>query len=574
MNPIAELSKLKTLLQNWLDTYRATPSINDDNLEKKIKTLLALAAKAVDNQSATAVSLPANISAPVGAGSKSKNKKEDVEAVQKGLNQFNYNLKVDGDCGAKTIAAIRDFQTKHLGNSNPDGRVDPGGRTWTALKKGSSSAAPVDNDNSTDTPDNTTDNNTPVDNTNTAPTGSNPTPVDNNNTTPTDNTVDDAWKQNYVAPEIPSEYKGVKANLNGLSKNVNEDDPNNNKADAMAVQYYLNQRGYACTVDGQFGKKSGRKMAWFSRSCQDKEVGTRRGVKKDSKLWDYLTGKIPVPPVTVADDYYDPSDTVTAKKDTLEGLVGSKKDNKRSDVEAVQDLLNQWGDYGLSTDGGWGKLSETALKDFQAQMGIKADGVCGPTTWEYLTGKKKPEPLDADTSGGNDYGPKPAWVKIAEGEIGTREIPDKNSEKVNNPRVLEYHSTSGGFSSDEPAWCASFAAWCLTKAGVANPRDPGVVQWKGWGTEIDKNKPFYGCIAIINSSSSWGHICFVVGADFNSNGTVKALYCLGGNQSNMVRISKYTSITKLICPPGYTPPAKAYNIKPFSGDAEAGGSTR
>lgn len=570
MNPIAELTKLKSLLQNWLATYTATPGFNDDNLEKKIKTLLALTGRAVTNTQASSTNLPADISAPVGAGSKSKNVAADVEAVQTGLNQFGYNLTVDGDCGAKTINAIKDFQSKHLGVKSPDGRVDPGGGTWKALKKGSATATP--SDTATDTTTET--NNTPVDNNTTTPTDTNNTPVDNNTTTPTDNTVDDAWKANYVAPETPSEHNGVKANLNGLSKNVNEDDSSNNKADALAVQYYLNERGYACTVDGQFGKKSGRKMAWFSRSCQDSEVGTRRGVKKDSKLWDYLTGKIPVPPVTVADDYYDAGDTVTAKKTSLDGLVGSGKDNNRSDVEAIQDLLNQWGDYGLSTDGGWGKLSETALKDFQAQMGIKADGVCGPTTWEYLTGKKKPEPLDADTSGGNDYGPKPSWLKIAEGEIGTREIPDKNSEKVNNPRVLEYHSTSGGFNSDEPAWCASFASWCLTKGGVANPRDPGVIQWKGWGTEIDKNKPFYGCIAIINSGSSWGHICFVVGADFNSNGTVKALYCVGGNQSNMVRISKYTSITKLLSPPGYTPPAKAYNIKPFAGDSEAGGSTR
>ncbi|MCP4443070.1 MAG: TIGR02594 family protein [Aureispira sp.] len=557
MNPFGELSKLKTLLQNWLKTYDATPTFNDDNLEKKIKTLLALAGKAIKNNDQPAVSLPADISAPVGAGSKSKNKTDDVKAVQTGLNQFGYKLTVDGDCGPKTIGAIRDFQSKHLGSSNPDGRVDPGGRTWTALKKGSSTPAPVDN-----TPtDNTPVDNTPVDN----------TPVDN---TPTDNGDDDAWKANYVAPVTPSEHKGVKANLNGLTRSVKENDSKNVKADVLAVQYYLNERGYACTVDGNFGKKSGRKMAWFSRSCQDKEVGTRRGVSKGSKLWDYLTGKIPVPPVTVSDDYYDAGDTVTSKKTTLEGLVGSKKDNIKSDVEAVEDLLNQWGDYGLTVNGRWDSLAAVALKDFQAQMGIKADGICGPTTWEYLTGKKKPEPLDADTSGGNDYGPKPSWVKVAEGEIGTREIPDKNSSKVNNPRVLEYHSTSGGYNSDEPAWCASFASWCLTKGGVANPRDPGVIQWKGWGTEIDKNKPFYGCIAIIKSGSSWGHICFVVGADFTPDGKTKALYCLGGNQSNMVRISKYKDITKLICPPGYTPPAKAYNIKPFAGDAEAGGSTR
>ncbi len=42
-------------------------------------------------------------------------------------------LKPDGRVGNKTLTAIEQFQRKVVGMSQPDGRVDPGGRTWQAL---------------------------------------------------------------------------------------------------------------------------------------------------------------------------------------------------------------------------------------------------------------------------------------------------------------------------------------------------------------------------------------------------------------------------------------------------------
>lgn len=40
---------------------------------------------------------------------------------------------VNGKCDPQTIALITEFQRRILGTANPDGRVDPGGRTWKAL---------------------------------------------------------------------------------------------------------------------------------------------------------------------------------------------------------------------------------------------------------------------------------------------------------------------------------------------------------------------------------------------------------------------------------------------------------
>jgi peptidoglycan hydrolase-like protein with peptidoglycan-binding domain len=71
------------------------------------------------------------ISASVGRGG--KNLPQDVSAVQTGLNnRIKAGLKVDGQCGPSTISAIEAFQ-KQLGQSKPDGRVDPGRGTARAL---------------------------------------------------------------------------------------------------------------------------------------------------------------------------------------------------------------------------------------------------------------------------------------------------------------------------------------------------------------------------------------------------------------------------------------------------------
>ncbi|MCH2045214.1 MAG: TIGR02594 family protein [Saprospiraceae bacterium] len=498
-----------------------------------------------------------DISGSVGDGG--KNVQKDVEIVQTLLKKHYKELKVDGDCGPKTIAAIRKFQEK-LGFSRPDGRVDPKGTTWKGLTKG----ATVEDQTSSDDGSNSTSDNT---------SGGNDSSTNDDDSTKNNTPVDDGDRHygipdenmdNYDRPEPITELNGKKASLDKLTAKVGDKGVNKFE-DVLAVQYYLNKHGYACPQDGKWDNKVSRQVAWFSRSCKDKEVGTTRNVSTTGKLWKYLKGEIERPEVDdVSDGYYDEDKQIDAPNHKLSGMVGNGKANDRDDVRAVQDLLNQWGNYNINEDGRWDNTCKVAMIDFQNQMGIDADGICGPTSWDYLIGKKKPEPKVQDTASGKNYGPKPKWISIAEGEIGVKEIPDKNSEKVNNPRVMEYHAASGGYSSDEPAWCASFTSWCLSKAGVSNPRDPGVIQWKGWGEKIDK--PFYGCIGIIKTGSAWGHIGFIVGVEGGN------VLMLGGNQSNSVKISKYSksSVTQYLKPPGYEPPAEAWNLSALDGDHSNG----
>ena len=60
------------------------------------------------------------------------NRRPDVAEVQRLLKARGFNPgAVDGRCGPRTVAAILAFQ--HPLMRRPDGRVDVGGRTWTAL---------------------------------------------------------------------------------------------------------------------------------------------------------------------------------------------------------------------------------------------------------------------------------------------------------------------------------------------------------------------------------------------------------------------------------------------------------
>lgn len=75
------------------------------------------------------------------------NKVSDVKVVQRALNSHHQEpalLTVDGLSGPRTVAAIEEFQARVLGFKHPDGRVDPGGKTFQALAHTVSPNGPED----------------------------------------------------------------------------------------------------------------------------------------------------------------------------------------------------------------------------------------------------------------------------------------------------------------------------------------------------------------------------------------------------------------------------------------------
>ena len=74
-------------------------------------------------------------------GEHGRNLRQDVSTVQSLLKSKGYDPgKVDGICGAKTIAAIRKFQTTF--SARPDGLVEPRQATWMKLSSADSIVAP------------------------------------------------------------------------------------------------------------------------------------------------------------------------------------------------------------------------------------------------------------------------------------------------------------------------------------------------------------------------------------------------------------------------------------------------
>lgn len=214
-----------------------------------------------------------------------------------------------------------------------------------------------------------------------------------------------------------------------------------------------------------------------------------------------------------------------------------------TEVRKLQGLLNAklTPSPGLTVDGAFGRLTDTAVRKYQSLNGLTVDGVVGPQTWGSLEGAAAEEP--AVVAPPTERTAQP-WMTVAEQEMrnGVRGIAGSSD----NPRIVQYHATTGHAQDDETAWCSSFANWCMIQAGHRGTNRANARSWLDWGQALDE--PRYGCVTVLwrESRSSWkGHVAF-----FNSM-SGSNLSLLGGNQSNSVRLSNYASSRVL----GYRWPA-------------------
>ena len=155
---------------------------------------------------------------------------------------------------------------------------------------------------------------------------------------------------------------------------------------------------------------------------------------------------------------------------------------------------------------------------------------------------------------------KPNWISIAEKEIGVKE----KAGAEHNPKVIEYHATTGKFKDDETPWCSSFVNWVMNKSGNGGTNSAQAISWAKWGKKI--NKPAYGAIAVIDWDGSGpgtkGHVGFVVGKKGSS------IELLGGNQSNAVNVSTFSSskVIAYVFPSNFQIPDNYYSF----GESNAG----
>jgi uncharacterized protein (TIGR02594 family) len=125
---------------------------------------------------------------------------------------------------------------------------------------------------------------------------------------------------------------------------------------------------------------------------------------------------------------------------------------------------------------------------------------------------------------------EPAWLQIARGQLGTKEV----SGPASNPVIESYFAcTTGGPRPDDVAWCGAFVSFCLAKAHVITKGSARAADWLSWGTQLDA--PKLGCVVVLKpqAAGASGHVGFWVGEEAGN------LALLGGNQGNEVKVSRY-----------------------------------
>jgi uncharacterized protein (TIGR02594 family) len=125
----------------------------------------------------------------------------------------------------------------------------------------------------------------------------------------------------------------------------------------------------------------------------------------------------------------------------------------------------------------------------------------------------------------------PLWLKIALAEIGVKEVLGAK----NNPRIIEYHAkTSLKASSDEVPWCAAFVNWCLAEAGKNGTNSASARSFLRYGAPVLDDFKRGDILIFKRGKEPWmGHVAFYLGQ------TGDLFKVVGGNQSNMVKISYY-----------------------------------
>lgn len=126
-------------------------------------------------------------------------------------------------------------------------------------------------------------------------------------------------------------------------------------------------------------------------------------------------------------------------------------------------------------------------------------------------------------------------------EIGEKEIPGPD----HNARIIQYAKEAGfdWVNDDETPWCSIFMNWVAGKAGYKGSKAANARSWLLVGTPADAS-PEPGNVVVFwrDNPNSWkGHVGVFLGLSKDS----KKVFCLGGNQGNMVSISAYPVDTVL-----------------------------
>ena len=135
-------------------------------------------------------------------------------------------------------------------------------------------------------------------------------------------------------------------------------------------------------------------------------------------------------------------------------------------VRERQRHLKRHGFYGGRIDGIDGPKTRVATIAFKTSRGLRARDFVGPITAQALRKGIKPAPARARIDGRTII--LPAWMRLAYGYLGLKEIPGPS----HNADILAWWQRLDlNFRDDETPWCAGFANAMIQAAGL--PIAPG-----------------------------------------------------------------------------------------------------
>lgn len=197
-------------------------------------------------------------------------------------------------------------------------------------------------------------------------------------------------------------------------------------------------------------------------------------------------------------------------------------------LKDIQQALKDLGFEPGPIDGIRGRRTINAIKAFQAEHGLVADGIVGKNTKAALFN-------DIQTQDAQEFDIPLTipWVEAAYSLIGTQEKPGQGSNEAILGWAEDLEITS--YNDDDIPWCGLFVAHCIGSQLPEEtlPTNPlGARQWQHFGHAIT---PRLGAIMVFwrGSPDGWkGHVGFYWAEDDD------AYHILGGNQSNSVSVTR------------------------------------
>lgn len=122
-------------------------------------------------------------------------------------------------------------------------------------------------------------------------------------------------------------------------------------------------------------------------------------------------------------------------------------------------------------------------------------------------------------------------LKIALSQYGIKEIPGIE----NNPEIMKYFKVGNHtwVQGDELSWCSAYVNYCAKKRGFEYTGKLNARSWLNVGMKCEFNVADIVVLWRVSKDDWRGHVGVPVNEDENY------IWVLGGNQSNMVKISAY-----------------------------------